>query len=185
MLASSKIEERAYARDRDISMWRPLPTDDCHVDVRCSYFYWPFWWIANTGDKRQSKHLIWHIAMKACIHIAKFIARVGGGLFTRQKKPVQELGWKWEGGLYATYSRDTIVIKVPYSPEISPLPSLTSKFLHRYFYLVYKPPPYTLQKVHHQQKERQAIDKNVVIRSRNSLTSWFCRLFLLNIMAIA
>ncbi len=39
------------------------------------------------------------------------------------------------------------VHNIPYCPEskspskISPLPSLTHKFLHRNFYLVYKPPP--------------------------------------------
>ena len=33
---------RAYARDRDIAVWRPLPADDCHVDVRSLYFYWLF-----------------------------------------------------------------------------------------------------------------------------------------------
>ena len=31
-------------------------------------------------------------------------------------------------------------------PKMSPLPSLTSKFLHRYFYLMYEPPTPTLQK---------------------------------------
>ena len=30
--------------------------------------------------------------------------------------------------------------------KISPLPSLSSKFLHRYFYLVYKPSPTMIQK---------------------------------------
>ena len=39
------------------------------------------------------------------------------------------------------------VIYISYSPEKSSLPSLTSKFLHRYFYLNYKPPPLRCTKI--------------------------------------
>ena len=56
-------------------------------------------------------------------------------------------------------------------PKISPLPSLTSKFLHRYFYLIYKPPPPHCKKCTVSKNERLAIDKNAVIRSLNGLTS--------------
>ena len=38
-------------------------------------------------------------------------------------------------------------VLLPYSPENKSLPSLSSKFLHRYFYLIYKPPTPTLQKL--------------------------------------
>ena len=47
MLASSKTGEGAYEQDRDISVWRPLPTGDRHVDARSLYFYWEF-----DGEKR-------------------------------------------------------------------------------------------------------------------------------------
>ena len=42
MLASDKTGEGAYAWDRNIAEWRPLPTDDCHMNARFLYFYWPF-----------------------------------------------------------------------------------------------------------------------------------------------
>ena len=66
---------------------------------------------------------------------------------------------------------------VPYSPEISPFSSLTSKFLQRYFYLVYKPPPIHCKNYTISKNEHLAIDKNTVIRSLNSLSSFvssFC-----------
>ena len=42
MLASGKTGEGAYVRECDISVWRPLPTDDHHVDPQSLYFYWLF-----------------------------------------------------------------------------------------------------------------------------------------------
>ena len=42
MLSSGKTGEGAYARDRDISVWRPLPTNGRHVDAQSLYFYWLF-----------------------------------------------------------------------------------------------------------------------------------------------
>ena len=62
-------------------------------------------------------------------------------------------------------------------PKISPLPSLTSKFLHRYFYLVYKPPSLCYKKCTVSKNERVAIDKNAVICSLDCLTSWFVGYF--------
>ena len=31
-----------YSRDSDIYMWRPLPTDECHVGARSLHFLWLF-----------------------------------------------------------------------------------------------------------------------------------------------
>ena len=44
--------------------------------------------------------------------------------------------------------------RIPYSPENKPPPSLTSKFLHRYFYLVYKPPPLRCKKCTNSKSKR-------------------------------
>ena len=38
MLALGKTGEGAYSQDSDIYMWRPLPTDECHVGVRSLHF---------------------------------------------------------------------------------------------------------------------------------------------------
>ena len=44
----------AYAQDHDISVWRPLPTDDHHVGTRCRGCL-----IDKTGEKRRIKP--WHV----------------------------------------------------------------------------------------------------------------------------
>ena len=49
MPALSKTGEGAYARDHDISAWRPLPTDECHVGAQSLHFLWLF-----DGEKQQS-----------------------------------------------------------------------------------------------------------------------------------
>ena len=63
------------------------------------------------------------------------------------------------------------LIKYRILPKISPFPSLTSKFLHRHFYLVISPRPYAAKKCTISKIEHLAIDKNTVIRSLNSLSS--------------
>ena len=52
--------------------------------------------------------------------------------------------------------------------KISPLPTLTFKFLHRYFTSFISPRPYTAKLHRH---EHLAMDKNAVICSLNSLSS--------------
>ena len=61
--------------------------------------------------------------------------------------------------------------------KISPLPSLSSKFLHRYFYLVYKPSPSMIQK-------NCIFSKKWMSKDRQGwwLISLTCQLFPLNIM---
>ena len=77
-----------------------------------------------------------------------------------------------------------VELHVLYSPEnkppskISLLPSMTSKFLHRYFYLVYKPPPLCCKNCTVSKNECVSIDRNAVICSldglSSSLVSSFC-----------
>ena len=48
---------------------------------------------------------------------------------------------------------------------------MTSKFLHRYFHPVYKPPSLRYKYCTISKNERVVIDKNAVIRSLNGLSS--------------
>ena len=41
-IRQNKIGEGAYVQDHDSSVWRSLLTDNCHMDTRSLYFYWPF-----------------------------------------------------------------------------------------------------------------------------------------------
>jgi hypothetical protein len=63
-----------------------------------------------------------------------------------------------------------IVPKVSPPPKISPLPSLTHKFLHRYFCLVYKPPPLSRENCFVRKKKHLEIDRSAVIRSPNGMS---------------
>jgi hypothetical protein len=40
MLALGKSGEGAYTRDSDISVWRPLPTDKCHMGAQSLAVWW-------------------------------------------------------------------------------------------------------------------------------------------------
>ena len=66
-------------------------------------------------------------------------------------------------------------------PKVSPLPSLTPKFLHRY---VYKPRPLCGKNGTISKNECLAIDKNTVIQYEQ-FVFFTCQLFLLNIMVKA
>ena len=67
----------AYARDRDISSWWPLQTEDRHVGVQSLHF--------RTGEKRRSKPQVVSILTIAVvftglsIQIARFGRKSGGG----------------------------------------------------------------------------------------------------------
>ena len=104
MLASGKTGEGAYSRDRDISEWRPLPTDDRHVGARCTSYL-----MDKAGEKRQSKP--WCDTSSYCsmffftgisIQIARFHSQ-SRGLMRETKIPMQELNFmiwlKMGGGL--------------------------------------------------------------------------------------
>ena len=62
-------------------------------------------------------------------------------------------------------------------PKTSPLLSSTSKFLHRYFYLVYKTPSLRCKNCTVSKNGRVAIDNTTVIRSLNGLSSSFVSSF--------
>ena len=77
-------------------------------------------------------------------------------------------GRAWGRGYYLPVK---LFLKYHILPKISPLPSLTSKFLHRYFYLIYKPRPYATKNALSAKKEQVKIDKDAGFRSLNGLSS--------------
>ena len=65
----------------------------------------------------------------------------------------------------------TTNLHVPYSPENKAPPLFDLKFLHRYFYFIYKPLPLCCKNCTVSKNECLVIDKNAVIRSLNDLFS--------------
>ena len=92
----------AYLRDSDIYMymWRPLLTDECHVDTWSLHFLWLF--SGQNSDK--ASHNMTQIASVLSVAIvfidlwtSKYLGREGGGSSTSQKY-LSAGGFIHEGG---------------------------------------------------------------------------------------
>jgi hypothetical protein len=100
MLALGKSGEEAYTRDRDISAWRPLPTDECHMGARSLHFLWLF-----DGQNSRKNDKVRHIMtqMAGLLALATVFVghrREGGGAYTRDETTCVGTWVKNAGGAY-------------------------------------------------------------------------------------